>query len=149
MKYLALSDPWRLNTLIKGKPLTVNGQSRILDRFRQVFPLTLFPGELIIEELRIIYLKRNGPWTSEVISIMATDIACVNASSGPFFGRVHIQSLTGGPEIMVESLLRKNVFQIRSYVEGIALASREGLKVETESLEQKRQNFLTAGAVKV
>ena len=147
MKYLALSDPWRLNTLIKGKPLTVNGQSRILDRFRQVFPLTLFPGELIIEELRIIYLKRNGPWTSEVISIMATDIACVNASSGPFFGHVHIQSLTGGPEIMVESLLRKNVFQIRSYVEGIALASREGLKVETESLEQKRHNFLTSGTV--
>ena len=148
MKYLALSDPWRLNTLIKGKPLTVNGQSRILDRFRQVFPLTLFPGELIIEELRIIYLKRNGPWTSEVISIMATDIACVNCTTGMFFGNVHIKSLTGGPEIFVDNLLRKDVLVIRNLVEGIALASREGLRIDHEtSLDEERENFLRAGAV--
>src|SRR3990167_9100479 len=107
MKYLAQSDLWRLEQVMKTKPaFSQNGTSRILGRFRQIFPLTLFPGELIIEELRIIWVKRNGPWVNEVISIMATDIACVNASTGPFFGHVHIKSLTGGPEILVNSMTR-------------------------------------------
>ena len=149
MRYPTQSELWRLDHIVHAKPLVTNGQSKILGRFRQVFPLTLFPDQLIIEELRIIHVQNDGPWLNRVNSIMATDIACVNASSGPFFGRVHVQSLTGGPEIFVEHLTRSNVYKIRSLVEGIALASREGLTIGYSNLETERQNLIQAGSIAI
>jgi len=151
MKYPALSDIWRLDFATRPNKTIIehahNGQSRTLARIRQIFPFTFFPDELIVEELRIVWLRRKGPWSNEVITIMATDIACVNASSGPFFGHIHIQSLTGGPEINLDSLLKKDVYKIRSLVEGIALSAREGLRVEETSLETERENLLRAGSI--
>lgn len=148
MKYPAQSDIWRLDYVTKARPIvSSNGQSRVLGRFRQIFVFTIFPDELIVEELRIVWINRMGPWTNKVVSIMATDIACVYASAGPFFGHVHIQSLTGGPEIFVDNLLKKDVLKIRSLVEGIALSAREGLKINGRDLEIERQNLMQAGAV--
>lgn len=148
MKYPAQSELWRLDYVAKSRPMTSShGQSRVLGRFRQIFVLSVFPDELIVEELRIVWINRMGPWANKVISIMATDIACVYASAGPFFGHVHIQSLTGGPEIFVDNLLKKNVLKIRSLVEGIALSAREGLKINEGDLEMERQNLMEAGAV--
>lgn len=147
MKVLAQSNLWRFEQVNHIKPLISNGTSRVLGRFRQKFPFTLFPDHLIVEELRIVHVKNSGPWANEVISIMATDIASVNSSAGPFFGHVHIKSLTGGPEIMVDSLVRRDVYRVRSLVEGIALASREGLQIDNASLEAERENLLRAGAI--
>ena len=147
MKTLAQSDLWRFQQVNRIKPTITNGTSRILGRFRQIFPLSLFPDQLVIEELRIVWVKKNGPWSNDIISIMATDIASVNSSCGPFFGHIHIQSLTGGPEIMLESLTRRDVYRVRSLVEGIALASREGLKIESADLEAERENLLRAGSI--
>lgn len=150
MQYLAQSDIWKLDrvTPTRKDNSETNGKSRVLGRFKQIFPLTFFPDDLIIEELRIIHVKKNGPWSSEVISTMATDIACVNASTGPFFGHIHVQSLTGGPEIEVDNLLRSDAFKIRSLVEGIALASREGLKInDQEDLGAEREDLLKAGSI--
>lgn len=155
MRYPAQSDIWRLDHVMKQPNGTTNGeatnnhsQSRVLGRFRQIFPLSLFCDDLIIEELRIVHVKKNGPWAYEVISIMATDIASVNASSGMFFGQVHIKSLTGGPEIFVDNMMRRHIYRIRSLVEGIALSSREGLKLDHQSnLEEERQDILAAGSI--
>ena len=149
MKYPAQSDIWRLNEALRKRPVGVGGRSRVLGVFHQVFPVRLLPDELLVEELRIVWIKRLGPWARDIISIMATDIACVNAASGPFFGHVHIKSLTGGPEILVDVLARGDVYQIRSLVEGIALASREGLKVEGVNLETEKGNILRAGRVMI
>lgn len=147
MKYLAQSDLWRLDNAQRIKFQSTNETSRTLGRFRQIFPLTIFPDDLIIEDLRIVHVRNDGPWSKQVSSIMATDIACVYASAGPFFGHVHIQSLTGGPEILVDNLKRSDVFEIRSLIEGIALNSREGLRIENRDLATERINLLRAGGV--
>ena len=147
MKYPTQSDLWRLDFVQKAQPIITNGASRVLGYFRQIFPLTIFPDELIIEELRIVQVQNNGPWTTHINSIMATDIACVDASAGPFFGHIHVKSLTGGPEILVDNLTRSDVYKIRSLVEGVALASREGLKLQNQDLEIERQNLITAGSL--
>lgn len=153
MNYLALSDMWRLDRALKLKNTTNSGQiapnsqSRILARTRQIFPLALFRDEIIVEELRIVWLRKNGPWSYEVVSIMATDIASVNAASGPFFGHIHVQSLTGGPEIIVDNLSRKDVYMIRSLVEGIAMSAREGLTVENANIESERRTLMQAGQI--
>ncbi len=147
MQYPAQSDLWRLNHAMRDSVLSPKGQSRILGRFRQVFPLSMFPDDLIIEELRIAHVHNNGPWSKLINSIMATDIACVYASNGPFFGHVHIRSLTGGPEIFVDNLKKSDVREIRSLVEGIALNAREGLRVEGKDLQSERVNLLKAGNI--
>ena len=148
MRYLTQSDVWRLDNIMRAKPITDEGDSRMLGRFRQIFPLRIFPGELIIEELRIVWIRRQGPWMSDVVSIMATDIACVNASAGPLFGHIHVQSLTGGPEISVDMLWRSDAYKSRSLIEGIALAAREGLKISHENLAAERANLIRAGEIK-
>lgn len=107
----------------------------------------MFPDEVVIEELRIIWLKQIGFWTNEVVSIMATDIASVNASSGPLFGHVHVKSLTGGPEILIDTLTRKDAYTVRSLVEGIALSAREGLTIQNDNLESEMQSLYRAGRV--
>lgn len=149
MNYPAQSNLWRLDMAVKprvnGQTITDAGKSRVLATAHQVFPLALFPGNLIVEELRIVWLRKNGPWMNDVISIMATDIASVNCSTGLFFGHIHVQSLTGGPEIMVDNLLRKDVLTIRSLVEGIALSAREGLKINGENLETEKRSLMDAG----
>lgn len=149
MQYPAQSNIWRVEQVMKAKPITdgEHHSSRVLGRFRQVFPLTLFPDELIIEDLRVVWVKNRGPWMSEIVSIMATDIACVYASRGLLFGQIHIQNLAGGPEIFVRVLKHKDVYRIRSLVEGIALTSREGLKIKYDNLQTERENLLRAGSI--
>lgn len=146
MKYPSQSDIWRLEQATSHG----NGQSRgsrVLARFHQRFPLTVFRDDLLVEEQRIVWIHKNGPWSHNVISIMATDIACVNAASGPFFGQVHVKSLTGGPEIFLDKLLRRDVFKFRNLVEGLALATREGLVTKDRNLEDVRESLLRAGHI--
>ncbi len=148
MKYQAQSDIWKLDQAFgNGQTIKTRAKSRELARFKQVFPLTLFPDEIVIEESRVVWIQNNGPWMDQVITVMVTDIACVNASTGPLFGQVHVKSLTGGPEIFVDKLLKHNVYKIRGLVEGIVLASRGGLEINAETLEVEREALLTAGEV--
>lgn len=150
MKYLTQTEIWQLDQVVGVK--TLNGQnpnSKVLGHFRQIFPLTMFPDQLIIEELRIIWVINEGPWTDEVISIMATDIACVDASSGPFFGHVHVKSLTGGLDIFVDKLLRRDVYKIRSLIESIALSARAGLKINAGNGADGQVVFLDQGSIKI
>lgn len=148
MNYVAQSDLWKLEQALKNRSaIKPSSKSRILARFRQIFPLTLFPDELLIEEKRVIWVQNKGPWTSNLLSIMATDIASVNSTTGPFFGHVHIKSLTGGPEITVDKLLSHEITKIRSLVEGITLASRNGFDFENGSLEVEREYLLKSGSV--
>ncbi len=148
MNYPAQSNIWQIEQALGvGRKAEPTDQSRILAKFFQTFPLTLFPDKLVIEELRIVWVHKDGPWDQEIISIMATDIASIDASAGPFFGRVLIKSLTGGPEIMIDNLHRGDVFRIRCLVEGIALSSRAGLQITKGDLEIERDSLLRVGAV--
>ncbi|MEX2027999.1 MAG: hypothetical protein WD988_00685 [Candidatus Curtissbacteria bacterium] len=149
MKYEAQSDIWRLDQA-KGSSIkipTLRTKSREIARFQQVFPLTIFPDKIVIEEQRIVLIRNNGPWTDQVITIMDTDIACVNASTGPLFGQVHVKSLTGGPEIFLDKLFKHDVYKTRGLIEGIVLKSRGGLEISDETLEIERRALLMAGEV--
>lgn len=150
MNYLVQSNAWQVDRALGMRQLAVpTSQSRVLARFKQIFPLALFPDDLIVEELRLVWIHKEGPWADEVISIMATDIASIDASSGPLFGRIHIKNLTGGPEIFIDNLLRGDVYKIRCLVEGVSLSARAGLKVDEEDLDMKREFLARAGSVRL
>jgi len=123
-------------------------KSRVLRRFRSVFPFMLFPDELIVEENRVIWKNWLGPGYSRVISIMATDISNVQASHGPIFGHLHVGSLVGGPEILIEKLSRKECVKARALIEGIILTAREKLAVRKKEIEKEKEELSKLGGVK-
>jgi hypothetical protein len=65
-------------------------KSRVLGEFKSIFPFMLFPDRLIVEEKRVVWINRMGPWLTKACSVMATDISNVEASHGPFFGHLHV-----------------------------------------------------------
>lgn len=144
-----MTEPWQLEQALKPRTILDQqpGQSRLLGKISQIFPLTLFPDELIVEELRVVWIKKLGPWTNEIVSIMATDIACVYASRGLLFGHIHVKSLTGGPDIFLDKITRFNAYKTRSLIEGIALSAREGLKIQSTSLATERASLMHAGTI--
>ena len=120
---------------------------KALGRFRQIFPLTIFPDELIVEEDRVIWKLNKGPWVSELISTMATDIASLDSSTGPFFGHLHIKSLTGGPDIYIDKLFRSDVSRARFLVEGIVISSRRGENYQKDNIEFERRYLISRGQI--
>jgi len=123
-------------------------RSRVLGRFRSMFPFMLFPDELIVEENRVIWKNWQGPGMTSVISIMATDISNVQASHGPIFGHIHVGSLVGGPEILVEKLSRKDAVRARALIEGIILTARERLTVRKKEITKEEEELSQLGEVK-
>ena len=83
----------------------------------------------------------------ELISIMATDIASLDSSIGPFFGHLHIKSLTGGPKIFIDKMLRSDVSNARSLVEGIVISSRRGENYQKDNIELERRYLISRGQI--
>ena len=113
----------------KTKPLKENYyHSRVLGKFRSVFPFEFFPDELIISERRVIWIHRYGFWMNRVVSVLHQDIADIEASSGPFFGHLHIRNFTGGEEIVMEHLWKKDLQKARDLTELLMMKHRVGIK---------------------
>jgi len=149
MRYPAQSELWRLERVMKipFKQMSPFKRPKVLGRFRQIFPLTIFPDELIVEEDRVIWRLNKGPWVRELISIIATDIASLDSSTGPFFGHMHVKSLTGGPEILIDKLMRSDVSSARFLVEGIVIASRRGENFQKDNIEFERRYLMSRGQI--
>jgi len=149
MATLAQSSPWRLEQVTKNQnpSFRFSKRSRTLGRFRQVFPFTLFPDDLVIEENRIVWINNKGPWTKEIISTMATDIASIDSSTGPIMGHIHVRSLTGGPEIVLDKLPKNDVLKARFLIEGVVINSRRGEIIEKPNLEVERSYLINKGRI--
>src|SRR5258708_33693474 len=73
-----------------------NFHTRVLAKFKSVFPFEIFRDELVISERRVIWVHKFGPGMSRIVSVMHQDIADIEASSGPLIGHLHIRNFTGG-----------------------------------------------------
>lgn len=102
--------------------------TKVLAHFKSAFPFELFRDELIVSERRVIWIHRYGPWMNRVISVLFQDMADIEASSGPFIGHLHIRNFTGGEEIVMEHLWKKDLLKARDLVESLMLRKRVGLK---------------------
>lgn len=78
---------------------------------------------------------------------MATDIASVDSSTGPLLGHIHVLSLTGGAEIIVDKLPKNDVLKARFLIEGIVIAARNGETIEKKNLELERGYLINRGKI--
>lgn len=118
--------------------------SKVLGKFKSAFPFELFPDELIISERRVIWIHKYGLWMNRVVSVLHQDIADIEASSGPIVGHLHIRNFTGGEEIIMEHLWRKDLQKARDLVESMMLAKRVGVKggVPKDSTQEKLEKMM-------
>jgi hypothetical protein len=111
--------------------------SAVLAEFKSIFPFELFPDELIVEEKRIIWIHRFGPKMCEVVTLLPEDINRVEASTGPFFGHIHISIPRHDIEVLIERLSRKEALRSRDLIDGLATAARQSLRIEGSTKEEK------------
>lgn len=78
---------------------------------------------------------------------MATDIASIDSSTGPILGHIHVISLTGGPEIVVDKLPKSDVLRARFLIEGVVLSARRGEVIEKSNLEVERTYLINKGRI--
>lgn len=78
---------------------------------------------------------------------MATDIASIDSSTGPLWGHIHIRSLTGGPEIILDKLPKSDVLRARFLIEGVVIAARSGENIEKKNLELERDYLISRGKI--
>lgn len=114
--------------------------TKLLGRFKSVFPFELFPDELIISERRVIWIHKYGLWMSRVISVLHQDIADIEASSGPLVGHLHVRNFTGGEEIIMEHLWKKDLQRARDLVESMMIRKRVGLR-DTKTKESDQEQL--------
>lgn len=113
----------------KNAPLTENYyHTKVLGIYKSVFPFEIFRDELIISERRVIWIHKEGPWLTRVVSVLHQDIADIEASTGPLIGHLHIRNFTGGEEIVMEHLWKKDLQKARDLIESLMLRKRVGLK---------------------
>lgn len=112
----------------KSTPNQEYEHSRVLGKFKSAFPFEIFPDELIISERRVIWIHHEGPWLTRVISVLHQDMADIEVSSGPFIGHLHVRNFTGGEEIIMEHMWKKDLQRSRDLLESLMLRKRIGLK---------------------
>jgi len=78
---------------------------------------------------------------------MATDIASIDSSTGPIMGHIHVRSLTGGPEIVLDKLPKNDVLKARFLIEGVVINSRRGEIIEKPNLEVERSYLINKGRI--
>ncbi len=115
----------------------VKKSHEVLESARTVFPITLFPHDIIMDRTKITIIKRDFFWSSRVISIQIQDILNVSASIGPIFGSLTIASrvMNSVDHFEVNFLWRSDAIHIKQMIQGYAIAKHS--KLDTDHLSKQ------------
>lgn len=116
----------------------VKKSHEVLVSARTVFPITLFPHDIILDRTKITIIKRDFFWSSRVISIQIQDILNVSANIGPIFGSLTIASrvMNSIDHFEVNFLWRNDAIHIKQMIQGYAIAKHSNLDTDHLSKEE-------------
>ena len=124
-------------------------------RVKSVFPFDFFPDELIIEEARIIFRKRFGPFTKRVYSMLIKDISQSRLTTSLLFGRIMIQDIFGENEITIDYLRKKKAYLVKGILDRLQARERRRIQgvpaedisqiVKEETREEEEEGFFDTG----
>jgi hypothetical protein len=115
----------------------VKQSHEVLAAARTVFPITLFPHDIIMDRTKITIIKRDFFWSSRVISVQIHDILNVSANIGPIFGSLTISSrvMNSVDHFEVNFLWRGDAIQIKQIIHGYVIAKQS--KIDTDHLSRE------------
>lgn len=117
---------------VKDLKKMVYQSKEMIARVQTIFPLTLFPDDIILDRTKVTIIKRNFFWSADVISIRIEDVLNVSSSIGPFFGSVSISSrvMNSVDHFEVDRLWRSDAIEIKKLIQGYMIAKHSDVALE-------------------
>lgn len=95
-----------------------------------VFPFTLFPHTITLDREKLTVVERFFFKTSKVITVPISSMISADASTGPFFGSVHMTSKYFIDNThVVKFLWRHDAEEIHRLLQGFIIAHEKGLEI--------------------
>jgi hypothetical protein len=122
--------------------LTKSG--RVLIRVSSIFPFTLFPDTITVDETKVNIVSRIFFYSQNVTSVLIHDIRQIVVSSNPFFSTIYIHTIPMDPDYPkpdpVKYLHNNEAVKTRRIIQGLKACIEEGIdisKFQTEELVPK------------
>lgn len=112
-------------------------KNRLLLKITSVFPLDLFPNELLIDENKISVFTKKFFFTEDIRCITYKDIQSIEIFAGPFFASLYIR-VFGIPNdrIEIKNVFRPQALRARRLIQGLMEASKADIDL---SLFEKQE----------
>lgn len=110
----------------------VKKSHEVLAKASTVFPVTLFPDDVILDRMKITIIKRDFFWSSSVISIQVRDILNVSTNVGPLFGSLSIASrvMNSIDHFEINYLWRGDAERLKNMIQGYAIAKHSNIDTD-------------------
>jgi len=114
--------------------------------FKSTFPFTLFPDEIIVDETKVSIHTHYFFATKQVRSVEFKDIFNVTIQQGVVFANMTIADRFFSQEPINTPYLKKNdAIKARRLIQGLILASKEGIKIHDLPYDELMQKLERIG----
>lgn len=109
----------------------------VIMRAKGIFPLTLFPDEIIVNKNKVDIIHRHFFFTKTVTSILLADIKTVTVTTGLITSAIYfdIEGYQDDPEA-VTHLSRSQAYLVRDTILGMTMLKKEHVNLTDFSTEE-------------
>jgi hypothetical protein len=121
-----------------------------LFKFKAIFPLDLFPDEVILDKLKISIIKRDFFFSKRIITLPLTTTINVKIFRGPITSQIEIDdtsTLHQNP-IPIRNIFIHDAIRFQELVEGIVIGMRQGINLMRMDKDELIDTASKWGAVK-
>lgn len=121
--------------------------NEVLARARTVFPLTLFPDDMVLDRTKLTINQRDFFMSSKTLSIRIEDILNVSADVGPFFGSITVASriLSSEDHFTINYFWRKDAIHMKHMIQGYVIALHNKIDVAHLNREELIETLAELG----
>lgn len=125
----------------------VDASKRLLYKCSTVFPMTLFPDTVVVDQNKVDIVYSNFFFSKSVFTIMVDDIRTVKVNAGPFFATMMFEVIgyERNPE-PVRFLPKRSAFEVRRLIMGLIAARKERVNLEKIDPRIVKKKVLEIGA---
>lgn len=119
----------------------------VICQAQTVFPLTLFPDDVVLDRTKVTIVKRNFFWSSNVISIRIEDILNVSSNVGPFFGSLilSIRIMNSVDHFQIDRFWRSDAIYLKKMIQGYMIARNNDVSLDTLKKQELIDTLLELG----
>src|SRR3990167_4314227 len=112
-----------------------SGSHDVLYKADSIFPFTLFPDTIILDREKLTIINRYFFSTSKTTTTPILDVINVEATTGPFFGSIHItlRDMPMDPH-SINYLRRSDAMALQCLVEGCVIARER--EIDTDHIDR-------------
>ena len=110
----------------------------VIARVTTIFPLELFPDDIILDRTKVTIIQRNFFWSSNVLSVHIEDVLNVKCTLGPFFGSITISMrvMNSVDHFEVDHLWRRDAVEIKRLIQGYMTAKQNKVKLDDMPVDE-------------